>query len=115
MPSALGHLQVTAAAVQAVQEATFKGPVNPTEVYSCNLHILDSMKDSLQVTCMTIDDLHQAQWSDLVLGLVIVRLQDGTMGQCQLILMDPPQLWQFSIGRPYPKNPKMPYSNWSYW
>ena len=67
MPNALGtHLQVTAAAVWAMQEATLKGPMSPIEAYSCNLCILDSVKDSPHVTCMTIDDWHQAQQSDLL-------------------------------------------------
>ena len=57
---------------------------SPIEAYSCNLHILGSVKDSPQITCMTIDDWHQAQHADLVLSLIIMRLQDGTLGQCQL-------------------------------
>ena len=57
MPNALGtHLQVTAAAVTAMQETAFECHVSPSEAYSHDLHILDSMKESLQVTCMTIDD-----------------------------------------------------------
>ena len=92
MPDALGnHLQVTAVAVQAVQEATIKGHVSPIEAYSCDLHILNSMKDSPQVTCMTIDDWCQAQWSDPVLSFVIVRQQDRTLGQHELKLTNPPE------------------------
>ena len=86
------YLQVTAVAVQAVQEATLKGSVSPIKAYSCNLHVLDSVGDSPQVICMTIDDWHQAQWPDLVLHLAIVRLQDGTLGQYQLKLTNPPEL-----------------------
>ena len=67
-------------------------PMNPIKAYSCNLHILDSVGDSPQVTCMAIDDWHHAQWTDPVLGLVIVRLQDGTLDQCQLRPTDPLEL-----------------------
>ena len=44
MPEKSGtHLQVTAAAVKAVQEAALEGPTSPIEAYSCDLHILDSI------------------------------------------------------------------------
>ena len=47
MPENSGsHLQVTAAAVQAVQEVALEGPTSPIETYSCNLHVLDSVQDS---------------------------------------------------------------------
>ena len=49
----------TAAVVQAMQEATLKGPMNSIEVYSCDLHVLDPVGDGPQVTCMTSDDWHQ--------------------------------------------------------
>ena len=42
-------LKVTAAAVQAVQRAALKSPVSPIKAYSCDLHILDAVKDSQQV------------------------------------------------------------------
>ena len=87
--------QVTAAAVWSIQEATLKDPVSPIEAYSCNLHILDPVGDGLQVTCMTKDNWHQVQWADPVLGLVIVRMQHGTVGQSPLKLTHPPELWQF--------------------
>ena len=77
------HLQVTAAAVQAVQGTALKGLTSPIEAYSCDLHVLDSMQDSQQVTCMTLEDLHQAQQADPTLSLVISRLWDGTLGQWQ--------------------------------
>ena len=86
------HLWVTAAAMQTMKEAALEGPTSPIETYSCNLHVLDPVEYSLQVTCMTIEDWHQAQETDLVLGLVIVRLQDRTLGQCQLKPTDPPEL-----------------------
>ena len=30
---------------------------------------------------MTMDDWHQAQWADPVLDIMIVRMQDQTLGQ----------------------------------
>ena len=50
------HLQVTAAAVQAVQDTALKGLTSPIEAYSCDLHIWDSVQDSQQVTCITLED-----------------------------------------------------------
>ena len=44
---------------------------------------------------MTTDDWCQAQQADLVLSLIIVRLQDGTLSQHQLKTTDPPKLQQF--------------------
>ena len=67
------HQKVTVAAVHAMQEATFEGPVSPIKVYSCDLWILDSVEDSLQVTCLTIGDWWHAQQADPVLGHVIAR------------------------------------------
>ena len=81
MPDNSGtHLKVTAAAVQAVQEAALKDPASPTEAYSHDLHVRDTVQDSQQVACMTLEDWHQAQQADPALSLVISRLQDGTMG-----------------------------------
>ena len=62
------------------------------KAYSSNLHVPDAVEDSPQVTCMTIDDWHQAQCTDQVLSLVITRLQDGTLSQHQLKTTDPPEL-----------------------
>ena len=67
-----------------------RGPTSPIEAYGCDLHVLDP-----QVTCMTTDDWSQAQWADHILGLVILRMQDGTLGHCPLKHTDPPELWQF--------------------
>ena len=89
------HLQVTAAAMWAVQEATLKDPTSPIEAYSCDLLILDSVQDSQQVACMTLEDWHQAQQVDPTLSLVISRLQDGTLEQQQSKQTDPPELNQF--------------------
>ena len=58
-----------------MQEAALKGSMSLIEAYTSDGHVLDSVEDSLQVTCMTIDEWYQAQQSDLVLSFVIVRLQ----------------------------------------
>ena len=50
------HLKITATTVWAVQEASPKGPASPIKVYSYDLHILDAVHDSQQVTCMTLED-----------------------------------------------------------
>ena len=61
MPDNSGtYLKVTATAVQAVQEAALKGPADPIEAYSCDLHILNPIQDSKQVACMTLEDWCQA-------------------------------------------------------
>ena len=75
-----------------MQEAALEDPESPIETYSSNLHILDPVGDGLQVTCMTTDDWHQVQWLDPVLGIVIVRMQDGTLSQCPLRLTNPQAL-----------------------
>ena len=89
------HLKVTAAAVWAVQDAALKGPASPIEAYSCNLHILDAVQNSQQVTCMTLEDWHQAQQVDPTLSLVISRQWDGTLGWWQSTLTNPPKFSQF--------------------
>ena len=82
MPDNSGtHLKVTAAAVQAVKEVALEGPASPIKAYSCDLHVLDTVQDSQQVTYMTLEDWCQAQQADPTLSLVISRLQDGTVGQ----------------------------------
>ena len=74
MPDNSGtHLKVTAAAVQAVHEAALEGPKSPIETYSYDLHILDAVQGSQQLTCMTLEDWHQAQQVDPTLSLVISR------------------------------------------
>ena len=40
------YQQVTATVVQAVEEATLRGPVSCIKAYKCNLCILDPIKDS---------------------------------------------------------------------
>ena len=82
MPDNSGtHLKLTAAAVQAVHQAALEGSASPIKAYSCDLHILDAVQDSQQVTCMTLEDWHQAQQADPTLSLVISRLCDGTLEQ----------------------------------
>ena len=66
--------QITAAAVQAMQEATLEGLASPTEVYSCDLHVMDPVEDSLKVACMTTKDWQQTQLADPVLGQVITKM-----------------------------------------
>ena len=89
------HLKVTAAVVQAVQEVALKNLTSPIEAYSCNLHVLDSVQDIQQVTCMTLEDWCQAQQADPTLSLVISRLWDGTLGQWQSKHTDTPEFNQF--------------------
>ena len=75
MPDNTGtHLHVMAAVGWGVQKAALEGPTIPIEAYSCNLHILDSVQDSQQVACMTIEDWCQTQQRDPTLSLVITRL-----------------------------------------
>ena len=57
-----------------MQEAALKGPASPIKAYSYDLHILHTVQDSQQVTCMTLEDWHQAQQADPTLSLVISRL-----------------------------------------
>ena len=44
---------------------------------------------------MTIGDWHLALHMDLVMSLVIMKLQDRTLSQCQLKTTDPSELQQF--------------------
>ena len=78
-----------------MHEAALKGPASPIKAYSYDLHILDAVQDSQQVTCMTLKDWHQAQQVDPTLSLVITRLQDRTLGQKWLKPTDPPKYGQF--------------------
>ena len=96
MPKALGtHHQVPVVAIKALQEDTLEGPASPIEAYSCNLHILDLVGDGLQVNCMTTDDWHQTKRADPVLSLVIMRMQEGTLGQSPCKAADLPELCMF--------------------
>ena len=89
------HIKVTAAAMQAVQEAALQGSACPREAYSSDLHVLDVLQDSNQVASMTLEDWHQAQEADPVLTLVIARLRDGMLGKSQSKVTDPPGVSQF--------------------
>ena len=96
MPDNSGtHLQITAAVVLAVKEAAFRISTSPIEAYSYNLHILDSVQDRQQITCITMEDWHQALQVDPTLSMVITRLQDGTLGQQQSKQTDCLELNQF--------------------
>ena len=96
MPDNSGaHLKVTATVVQVIQKATLEGPVSLIEAYSCDLHILDAVQDSQQVTCMILEDWCQAQEADPVLSQVITRLQDGMLGKGQSKATDPSKVSQF--------------------
>ena len=86
--------QITAVVVQAMQEATLKGPKSPIEAYSCHLHVMDPVEDGLQVACMTVKDWQQVKLADLILGQVIVKMEDRTMCQYQYEPTDSPELWQ---------------------
>ena len=54
--------------------------------------VLESVEDSQQVACMTTDDWCQTLQADLVLSLVIRRLQDKTLSHHQLKTTDPAEL-----------------------
>ena len=85
------HIKVTAAAMQAVQEAALQGSASPIQAYSSDLHILDVFQDSNLVTSMTLEDWCQAQEADPILSLVITRLRDGKLGKGQSKVTDPPK------------------------
>ena len=89
------HLKVTAVAVPAVQEAALEGLASAIKAYRYDLHILDTVQDSQQVTCMTLEDCHEAQQMDPTLSLVISRLQDGILGQQQSKPTNQPKYGQF--------------------
>ena len=82
-------IKVTAAAVQAVQEAAIQGSTSPIEAYNSNVHVLDIFQDSNQVASMTLEDWCQAQEVDPILGLVIARLRDGTLEKASPRQQDP--------------------------
>ena len=88
-------IKVTAAAMQAVQEAALQGTASPIETYSSDLHVLDILQDSNQVASMTLEDWSQAQVTDPILSLVIAGLRDGMLGKGQSKATDPPEVSQF--------------------
>ena len=73
------HIQATAVAVWAVQEAALEGSASPIKAHSSDMHVLKSVEDSQKVTCMTTDDWCQAQWADPFSSLIIARLQYRTL------------------------------------
>ena len=89
------HIKVTAAAMQAVQEAALQGPASPIEAYSSDLYIMDVLQNSNKVASMTLKDWHQAQEADPVLSLVITRLRDGMLEKGQSKVTDPLEVSQF--------------------
>ena len=95
LDNSVTHLQITAAAVQAVQDTVLEGLTSPLGAYSCDLHVLNAVQDSQQVACLTLEDWHQAQQVDPTLGLVISRLWDRTLWQLQSEQTDPPEFSQF--------------------
>ena len=64
-------LKATAAAVRAIQEADLEKPVCPIEAYSYDLHVIGAIQDSQQVAQMTLEDWHEVQEADPVLGIII--------------------------------------------
>ena len=72
-------IKVTAAAVQAVQEAALQGLASPIEAYSSDMHVLDVLQDSNQVASMPSRTDVEPQEVDPILSLVIARLRDGML------------------------------------
>ena len=96
MPDNLGtSLKVTAAAVRAIQEAALEKPVCPIEAYSYDLHVVGAIQDSKWVAQMTLDDWHEAQEVDPVLGIIILRLREGTLEQDWSKKTNSPKLGQY--------------------
>ena len=96
MPDNSGtSLKVTAAAVRAIQEAAIQKPTCPIEAYSYDLHVMGAIQDSEQVAQMTLEDCHQAQEVDPVLGIIIKRLREGMLEQDQSKRRDSPELSQY--------------------
>ena len=96
MPDNLGtSLKVTAAAIRAIQEAALEKPACPIEAYSYDLHVIGAIQDSQQVAQMTLDDWHQVQEADPVLGIIMKRLREGTLEQDWSKKTDSPKLSQY--------------------
>ena len=96
MPDNLGtSLKVNAAAIRAIQEAALDQPACPIEAYSYNLHVIGVIQDSQQVAQMTLDDWHQAQEVDPVLGINVKRLREGMLEQDWSKKIDSPELSQY--------------------
>ena len=54
-----------------MQKATLEGLVSPVKAYSCYLHVMDSVEDGLQVTCLTGEDWQETQLADPILSQVL--------------------------------------------
>ena len=96
MPDNWGtSLKVNAAAIRAIQEAALDQPACPIEAYSYDLHVVGAIQDSQQVAQMTLDDWHQVQEVDPVLGIIVKRLRKGTLEQDWSKKTDSPELSQY--------------------
>ena len=96
MPDNSGtSLKVTAAAVRKIQEASLEKPVCAIEAYSYDLHVVGAIQDSKQVAQMTLDAWQQVQEVDPVLGIIIMRLREGTLEQDWSKKTDSPKLGQY--------------------
>ena len=96
MPDNLGtSLKVNAAAVRAIQDAALNQPACPIEAHSYDLHVIGAIQDSQQVAQMTLDDWHQAQEVDPVLGIIVKRLREGMLEQDWSKKTDSPKLSQY--------------------
>ena len=96
MPENSGtSLKVNAAAIRAIQEAALDQPACPIEAYSYDLHVVGAIEDSQQVAQMTLDDWHQAQGADPVLGIIVKRLREGMLQQDWSKKTDSPKLSQY--------------------
>ena len=96
MPDNLGtSLKVNTAAIRAIQAAALDQPACPIEAYSYDLQVIGAIQDSQQVAQMTLDDWHQAQEADPVLGIIVKRLREGTPEQDWSKKTDSPKLSQY--------------------
>ena len=97
MPNSSGtHLKGhCSSCASCIRSCSLGGLISPIEAYSSDLHILDVLQDSKQITSMTLEDWHQAQEVDPVLSLVITRLRDRMLGKGQSKATDPPEVSQY--------------------
>ena len=86
--------QIIAVAVQAMQKAAPEGSISPSEVYRCDLHVMDLVEDGPKVPCMTTKDWQQTQLADSILDQVSAKMQDGTLGKCPYKPTNSPKLQQ---------------------
>ena len=81
--------------VTAIQEAALDKPACPIEAYSYDLHVIGAIQDSQQVVQIALDDWHQVQEADPVLGIIVKRLREGTLEQNWSKKTDSPELSQY--------------------